>query len=266
MPLPFPSNVSVDIFRAGNGPGGVPATAALACYLTPKGQSTLTTPYYTHNLYLPTGTDIRDNFQAGSLVAGANSDAVYIPSGGAGTLYTVVLVREWNIGGPLDHLEALLIRGAVTGSGAGGRTNVCSVNTAQVNTTGNVGNVYTTTFKWGNVVFDPNSLASTVGTNGRITIATGGYYLVNADIEVNDGNVTGWSLLQIVKNGSTVVHQKYDQVYSTTNNNNNNGVVETSTVLSLNQGDYLTITCILYLTGASGGQTWTGNFSVAQAG
>jgi hypothetical protein len=113
MSLPLAPNVTVDIFRHGGGPGGTPAVAALAAYLTPRGNSNVTTAFYTHLLYVPSATDIRDAYVPGSLTPGSSPDVVYYPAGGSGNPYTVVLVREWNIGGALDHIEVLLVKGAL---------------------------------------------------------------------------------------------------------------------------------------------------------
>src|SRR4051812_1756223 len=120
MSVPY-FNTTCDIYRVGNAPPASPDVASVKCAIEPKGQSTLTTPYYTHVLRVPASTDIRDDLQANSLLAGANCDKVYIPDKN-GIWYKVVLVRTRGLRTALVHKEVLLYRapGANVTWGSGG--------------------------------------------------------------------------------------------------------------------------------------------------
>jgi hypothetical protein len=72
MGLPMPANVTVDIYRNSNPsaplPGGTPAVAAIAGYLAPWVQAgrfgSASWLRWTHILYLPAGTDVRDAYNS----------------------------------------------------------------------------------------------------------------------------------------------------------------------------------------------------------
>ncbi len=70
MSLPLPPNYSCDVYRSGNAPPSTPDAAGVRCYLMPTGQSSLTTPNFTHVLYLDATVDVRDNYIASSFSAG----------------------------------------------------------------------------------------------------------------------------------------------------------------------------------------------------
>src|SRR5918912_1404484 len=80
------TNTTCDIYR-----GGAAVSTGVACNLQPRGQSTLTTPYYTHLLLVGASVDVRDDYSPGSLAAGANCDEVRVPNG-SGTKFKVVLL------------------------------------------------------------------------------------------------------------------------------------------------------------------------------
>jgi hypothetical protein len=113
--LPVPANTTCDIFRSTNNTQ-TPDVAGVSCYLAPRGQSTLTTPYFTHLLLVPPGTDVRDDYQQGSLNYGTNTDKVIVPQTGSvgAQPFKVVLVRRVGRGTSVDHLQVLLER--LTGS------------------------------------------------------------------------------------------------------------------------------------------------------
>jgi hypothetical protein len=113
MSLPLAPNNTCDVYRSGNSPPSPPDVAGVQCYLMPYGQSSLTTPNYTHILYVAVTADIRDNFIASTFSAGGSADTVYIPNH-AGTPFAVVLVRRYGQGTPSDHLRVLLARQAPT--------------------------------------------------------------------------------------------------------------------------------------------------------
>lgn len=108
------TNTTCDIYRFSNAPPNAPNVAAVPCQLTPKGASELTARYYTHVLRVPPTTDLRDQFVASTLSAGAQADTVYVPDRNGGLSYRVVLVRRVGRGTPLDHKEALVLRNSVT--------------------------------------------------------------------------------------------------------------------------------------------------------
>jgi hypothetical protein len=114
MTVPY-TNTTCDVYRHGNSPPSAPDVPGVKCALLPKGQSTLTTPDYTHLLLVPTTTDIRDDFSAGSLSAGTNADSLWIPNQN-GTGFTVILVRRKGRGTAMDHKEVLLMREKGSGS------------------------------------------------------------------------------------------------------------------------------------------------------
>jgi hypothetical protein len=108
------TNVTIDILRASEAVkvGGVPAATAVRALLVPKGQSNLTTPYYTHLLLVNPTVDVRDDFLT-TLKAGPNADVVGVPDKN-GTRFTVLLVRRKGRGTALDLKECLLLRTGVT--------------------------------------------------------------------------------------------------------------------------------------------------------
>jgi hypothetical protein len=109
MALPT-TNTTCDIYRYTNGPPSAPDVAGVACFFAPKGRSTLTTISYTHVLLVPATTDIRDNYNPGTLSWGGTSDKVYLPDKNSAAQYRVVLVRRVGLGTSLDHKEVLLVR------------------------------------------------------------------------------------------------------------------------------------------------------------
>lgn len=113
MSLPLSANNTCDIYRSSNAPPSAPDVAGVRCYLMPYGQSSLTTPDYTHILYVAANVDIRDNFIASTFSAGGTADKVYVPNQ-SGTPFAVVLVRRYGQGTPSDHLRVLLARQAPT--------------------------------------------------------------------------------------------------------------------------------------------------------
>ena len=81
MSLPF-SNITCDIFRAGRLPPAAADVTGVSALIAPKGASTLTTQNYTHVMFVPLATDIRDKAAgapAGFTVDAANADTVWIP-------------------------------------------------------------------------------------------------------------------------------------------------------------------------------------------
>ena len=113
MPLPMPANTTCDIYRSGNAPPSAPDVPGVKCFLMPYGQSSLTTPNFTHILYVDATVDIRDNFIASTFSAGGSADNLYIPNQN-GTKFTVVLVRRYGKGTTSDHKRVLLARQAPT--------------------------------------------------------------------------------------------------------------------------------------------------------
>jgi hypothetical protein len=109
------TNTTCDVYRVGRTPPAPPDVAGVRCLLNPKGQSTLTSGWYTHVMLVPTTTDVRDDFQqaGGAPAAGPNSDFVYVPDKN-GQKYQVVEVRRQGRGTALDCKQVLLYRLTVT--------------------------------------------------------------------------------------------------------------------------------------------------------
>jgi hypothetical protein len=113
MALPY-SNTTCDIYRANSGPPAAPDVPGVKCALEPRGQSSLTTPAYTHVLLVGPTVDVRDGFTPGTFSFDPNrADVVYIPDRN-GVKYVVVLVRRQGRGTALDHKQVLLQRVAGT--------------------------------------------------------------------------------------------------------------------------------------------------------
>jgi hypothetical protein len=123
MSLPLPINVTVDIYRTANPsspyPGGSPAVAGVRGYLKPamtNGRSgNASWLRWTHILYLPPGTDVRDAYNSQLDPARNNTlaDTVIltdttVPS--RKTAYYVVFVEVIARGTPQQHLRAYLDR------------------------------------------------------------------------------------------------------------------------------------------------------------
>jgi hypothetical protein len=112
MSLPA-SNTTCDIYRNAHSPPAAPDVAGVKCFLRAKGASTLTTPNYSHELWVDPSVDIRDGGGVAGLTISANADKVYIPDKN-GTFFYVVLVRRHGRGTAMDHLRLLLQRQSVT--------------------------------------------------------------------------------------------------------------------------------------------------------
>src|SRR5262249_7511947 len=106
MSLPVPANVSVDIFRTANPsspyPSGSPAVSGVKGFLRPAAPNgrfgSALYLKWTHLLYLPPGTDIRDayNSQLDPARNDANADTVILQDtaiSGRKTAYYVVFVE-----------------------------------------------------------------------------------------------------------------------------------------------------------------------------
>jgi hypothetical protein len=106
-------NLTCDIYRTGRAPPSSPDVAGVQCFLIPKGQSTLTTQAYTHEILVDSSIDIRDDNAAGNFTAaGPNADTLYIPNQN-GTKFVVILVRRIGRGTALDQKQVLLKRSTV---------------------------------------------------------------------------------------------------------------------------------------------------------
>ena len=123
MSLPLPPNVSVDVFRTANPaspyPGGSPAVAGARGYLKPAEANgrfgSAAWLKWTHVLFLPPDTDIRDayNSQLDPARTNSNADTVILQDttiSGRKTAYYVVFVEVVARGGPQHHIRAYLDR------------------------------------------------------------------------------------------------------------------------------------------------------------
>lgn len=112
MTQPLLTNTTCDIYRDGSSPPAAPDVAAVPCRLEPlPPYDASTNEYVTHLLYVPTGTDIRDNYP--NFLDGRDGDRVYVPDQD-GTLFRVVLVRRHMRGTEQDHKQVVLRRQAVS--------------------------------------------------------------------------------------------------------------------------------------------------------
>src|SRR5436305_1605857 len=119
MSLPFASNTTCDIYRAGNEPPNAPDVAGVQCYLvgdffrrTESGEGDAAGGRYTHTLLVPLATDIRDDYDAGTF--GTGNDSVYVPDKN-GTAFYVRFVEVKSRGTPAAHKKVYLDRRQVTG-------------------------------------------------------------------------------------------------------------------------------------------------------
>lgn len=128
MSLPTPANVTVDIYRTANlsnpYPGGSPAVSGVPGFLKPvveTGRSgTANWLHWTHILYLPPETDIRDAYNSQLDPARNNTlaDTVILQDSavaGRKTAYYVVFVEVVARGSPAQHLRVYLDRFAPNG-------------------------------------------------------------------------------------------------------------------------------------------------------
>jgi hypothetical protein len=112
MSLLAKNNTTCDIYRFNHSPpADMPDVAGVKIYLQPKGQSTLTTIWYTHVALVDATVDIRDNMQISSGVPtiGPNADNIYVPDKN-GTKFQVVLVRRVARSTAGDMKQVLLFR------------------------------------------------------------------------------------------------------------------------------------------------------------
>jgi hypothetical protein len=123
MSLPLGANVAVDIFRTANPsspyPSGSPALSGVSGYLRPAAANgrfgSALYLKWTHILYLPPGTDIRDAYNS-QLDPGRNNnnaDTVILHDssiGGRETAYYVVFVEVVARGSPRQYMRVYLDR------------------------------------------------------------------------------------------------------------------------------------------------------------
>lgn len=115
MSLPQEANNSCDIYRVGNAPPAAPDVAGVSCfiignyssYFLDQGEAAVASLRFTHLMLVDTATDIRDDWNAGSV--GANQDSVYIPNKN-GTQLVVVFVERVNKNALSDHKRVYLLR------------------------------------------------------------------------------------------------------------------------------------------------------------
>jgi hypothetical protein len=120
MSIPMAPNTTCDIYHWGAAPPSPPSVAGVKCYLTPVGQSTLTTPQsytgtqagYTHKLYVDHTVDIRDGTGMASLSPN-QPDSFYVPDKN-GQQFQVVMVRRYGRGTATDYLIVLAKRLSAT--------------------------------------------------------------------------------------------------------------------------------------------------------
>jgi hypothetical protein len=123
MALPMPANVTVNIYRTANPSSpytlGTPGPANIKGYLKPVVQTgrygVATWLKWSHVLYLPPGTDIRDayNSQLDPARNNNNADTVIVNDStnpAARTAFYVVFVEVALRGSPFQHLRVYLDR------------------------------------------------------------------------------------------------------------------------------------------------------------
>jgi hypothetical protein len=103
------TNDTCDVYRSGNSPPSPPDVAGVPVYVLPRFRNIKGNFNglfdYTHVLYVPLGTDVRDGFSGSGAPTGA--DTLYVPSGAAaGMELTVQFVCRRRLSGGLpDYLE-----------------------------------------------------------------------------------------------------------------------------------------------------------------
>ncbi len=104
VPLPIPFTTTCDIYRVGTNPPAAPAVAGVKCHLEGRFRNIKTTTTYTHVMYVPIDTDIRDGFGGGT-----QNDSVYVPDKN-GTQFKSVFVERVRAGGGSECLRVYLAR------------------------------------------------------------------------------------------------------------------------------------------------------------
>jgi hypothetical protein len=109
--LPLPSNTTCDIYHFGNSPPANPDVPGVKCTLQERYRNIKQAPAalvpYTHMMYVPRDTDIRDGYNGG------NPDRVYVPDKN-GTLYLVQFVARVARGTQSDCKVLYLNRNTIT--------------------------------------------------------------------------------------------------------------------------------------------------------
>ena len=108
--LPIPSNFLVDIYRGSALPPAPPAVTAVPAYFIPYGRSTLTTPYYTHKILLPLGTDVRDDYINSGLTSYSSLSDRICGTGQTTAMWVVILARFVASQTAFAHIECLVKR------------------------------------------------------------------------------------------------------------------------------------------------------------
>lgn len=113
--LPFPANDTCDIYRNGSSPPSAPAVAGVGIHVVPRFRnikgSFAGLFHYTHVIYLPLGTDVRDSWNGAPGPAG---DKLYIADKNSGFYVVVQLVARRRLGSGYDYLEAYCHTGSIT--------------------------------------------------------------------------------------------------------------------------------------------------------
>ncbi len=128
MSLPVPVNIAVDIYRTCNPSSpytlGTLSASGVKGHLRPTATNgrfgSASYLKWTHILYLPAGTDVRDAYNSQLDPARDNTlaDTVVVPDsavGGRKTAYYAVYVEVVARGSPLQHLRVYLDRFAPNG-------------------------------------------------------------------------------------------------------------------------------------------------------
>jgi hypothetical protein len=103
-PLPMTFTTTCDIYRVGTNPPSAPAVSGVKCHLEGRFRNIKTAATYTHIMYVPIDTDIRDGFGGGT-----QNDSLYVPDK-SGTQFKTVFVERIRWGAGNDYLRVYLTR------------------------------------------------------------------------------------------------------------------------------------------------------------
>lgn len=114
MPMLAPPNTTCDVYRTGVSPPTAPSVAGVDCLLKgiypqglERGEGDPLALKYTHMMLVDAATDIRDDYDVGTI--SGNQDTVYVPDS-SGTAFAVVFTEIVDLGTAWEHKRIFLVR------------------------------------------------------------------------------------------------------------------------------------------------------------
>jgi hypothetical protein len=117
MALPVAANQTCDVYRHGNSPPATPDVQGVKCFLSASyfeglehGEKDSIVDKFTHWMMVDLNTDIRDDYDAGTLPRSGNFDTIYVPNQNGPFIAKVIFVERKGYGTGNDYKKVYLQR------------------------------------------------------------------------------------------------------------------------------------------------------------